>query len=94
MTRKKLLKTCAKRDQSLARAEERISSLTDLFTQLESKADVATSKEKIVEHNSRSQREQMECINANATGKKVHSIVNLWQRDLDCDEWLLGRTRR
>ena len=90
----KLLKTCAKRDQALARAEERISSLTELFAQLETKADFATSKKKIVEHNSPTQRQQTECINASATGRAAHSIVNLWQRDLDCDEWLLGRTRR
>jgi chromosome segregation ATPase len=89
----KLLKTCAKRDQALARAEERIGLLTELFAQLETKADFATSKEKIVERPSRLQRQQMECINANAAGKTAHSIVNLWQRELDCDEWLLGRTR-
>jgi chromosome segregation ATPase len=89
----KLLRTCAKRDQALARAEERISSLTELFGQLETKADFATRKGKIVEHHSPSQRLQMVRIKANATGKTVRSIVNLWQRELDCDEWLLGRTR-
>ena len=39
---KKLLRTCAKRDQALARAEERISSLTELFSQLETKVELAT----------------------------------------------------
>ena len=39
---KKLLRTCAKRDQALAGAEERISSLTELFSQLETKVELAT----------------------------------------------------
>jgi hypothetical protein len=38
---KRLLRTCATRDQALARAEEKISSLTELFSQLETKAELA-----------------------------------------------------
>jgi hypothetical protein len=41
---KELLRTCAKRDQALVLAEERISSLTELFAQLETKVELATNK--------------------------------------------------
>ena len=91
---KKLLRTCAKRDQALARAEERISSLTELFAQLETKVDLATSKEKLVERQSRLQREQRESAAAEGSGKMTRPAVHLWKRELDCDEWLLGRGRR
>jgi chromosome segregation ATPase len=63
---KTLLRTCAKRDRALARAEERISSLTDLFAQLETK----------VEH-----------------GKMASTNVDLWQSELNRDEWLFGLRR-
>ena len=90
---KKLLNTCAKRDRALARAEEKISSLIELFAQLETKVDLAASKEKIVEHHSRLQREQREGTTAERSGKMTPPNVILWQRELDCDEWLLGRGR-
>jgi chromosome segregation ATPase len=90
---KKLLRTCAKRDQDLARAEERISSLTELFAQLETKVDLATSKEKLVERQSRLQREQRESATAVGSGKMTRPAVHLWKRELECDEWLLGRGR-
>ena len=88
---KKLLRTCAKRDQALARAEERISTLTELFAQLETKVDLAASKERLVERHSRLQREQGKSATAEDSGKMTRPNVNLWQRELDCDEWLLGR---
>jgi chromosome segregation ATPase len=90
---KKLLRTCAKRDQALARAEERISSLTELFAQLETKVDLATSKEELVERRSRLQREQRESAAVECSGKTTRPKINLWKRELDCDEWLLGRGR-
>jgi chromosome segregation ATPase len=90
---KTLLRTCAKRDQALARAEERISSLTELFAQLETKVDLATNKGRLVERHSRLQREQRESPTAEGSGKMTRSNVNLWKRELDCDEWLLGRGR-
>ena len=88
---KKLLRTCAKRDQALVRAEERISTLTELFSQLETKVDLATSKERLVERHSRLQREQGKIATAEGSGKMTRPNVNLWKRELDCDEWLLGR---
>jgi chromosome segregation ATPase len=90
---KRLLRTCAKRDQALARAEERISSLTELFAQLETKVDLATNKDRLVERDSRLQREQRGSATAEGLGKMTHPNINLWKRDLDCDEWLLGRGR-
>lgn len=90
---KRLLRTCAKRDRALARAEERISSLTELFAQLETKVGLATSKDRLVERHSRLQREQRESATAEGLGKMTHPNINLWKRDLDCDEWLLGRGR-
>ena len=90
---RKLLKTSAERDRALARAEERISSLTELFAQLESKVDLATGKEKIVERHSRLPCEQMGRTAAEGAGKMALPKVNLWRRELDCDEWLLGRRR-
>jgi chromosome segregation ATPase len=90
---KKLLRTCAKRDQALARAEERISSLTELFAQLEAKVELATSKEEFVERRSRLQREQRESAPAEGSEKMRRPKINLWKRELDCDEWLLGRGR-
>lgn len=90
---KTLLRTCAKRDQALARAEERISTLTELFAQLEAKVDLATSKERLVERHSRLQREQGKIATAEGSGKMTRPNVNLWKRELDCDEWLLGRGR-
>ena len=90
---KKLLKTCAKRDQALARAEERISTLTELFAQLETKVDLATIKEKLMESHSRLQRGQWEGATAEGSGNMTRSNVNLWRRELDCDDWLLGRGR-
>jgi chromosome segregation ATPase len=90
---KRLLRTCAKRDQALARAEERISSLTELFAQLETKVDLATSKDRLLERHSRLQCEQRESATAEGLGKMTRPNINLWKRDLDCDEWLLGRGR-
>jgi chromosome segregation ATPase len=90
---KKLLRTCATRDRALARAEERISTLTELFAQLENKVDLATSKKSLVERHSRLQREQRDSATAEGSGKMTRSSVNLWRRELDCDEWLLGRGR-
>jgi chromosome segregation ATPase len=90
---RKLLKTSAERDRALARAEERISSLTELFTQLESKVDLAASKEEIMERHSQLQYEQMERSAAAGADKRARPRVNLWRRELDCDEWLLGRSR-
>jgi chromosome segregation ATPase len=90
---KKLLRTCAKRDQALARAEERISSLTELFAQLETKVELASNKEELVERHSRLQREQRGSASAEGSGKMTLPKVNLWKRELDCDEWLLGRGR-
>src|SRR5580704_12074452 len=83
---KKLLRTCAKRDLALARAEERISSLTELFAQLETKVDLATSKEKFVEGHSRLLCEQRESAAAERSGN-TRPKINLWKRELDCDEW-------
>jgi hypothetical protein len=90
---KKLLRTCAKRDKALARAEERISTLTELFAQLETKVALTTSKERLVERHSRLQREHGKSATAEGSGKMARPNVNLWQRELDCDEWLLGRGR-
>jgi chromosome segregation ATPase len=90
---KKLLRTCAKRDQALASAEERISSLTELFAQLETKVDLSASKEKLVGRHSRLQREQGESAAAEGFAKMRRPKINLWKRELDCDEWLLGRGR-
>jgi chromosome segregation ATPase len=89
----KLLRTCAKRDRALVLAEERISSLTELFAQLETKVELATDKEKLVEGHSRLQREQRESASAEGSGKMTLPKINLWKRELDCDEWLLGRGR-
>jgi chromosome segregation ATPase len=90
---KELLRTCAKRDQALARAEERISSLTELFAQLETKVDLAASKKKLVGRHSRLQPEQGESATAEGSAKMTRPKINLWKRELDCDEWLLGRGR-
>jgi chromosome segregation ATPase len=86
---RKLLKTSANRDKALARAEERIGSLTELFTQLETQVDLATSNEKIVERHSGLQCEQIGRIAAEDADKIARP--NLWRRELDCDEWLLRR---
>ena len=51
-----LLKTCKSRDAALARAEERLSLLYDLFVQLEA-AKKPNRQQKIEELNSRLQRE-------------------------------------
>lgn len=90
---KKLLRTCAKRDQALARAEERIISLTELFAQLETKIELATVKKKPAGRDSRVRREQSESATAEGPGKMTLPKIDLWKRELDCDEWLLGRGR-
>ena len=90
---KKLLRTCAKRDQALARAEERISSLIELFAQLETKVELAANKEKLVQRQSRLQCEQRGSAPAEGSGKMPPPKIDLWKRELDCDEWLLGRGR-
>src|SRR5580704_14676786 len=90
---KKLLRTCAKRDQALARAEEKISSLTELFAQLETKAELGANKEEVVECHFRPQREQRESAPDEGSGKMPRPKITLWKRELDCDEWLLGRGR-
>jgi len=90
---KKLLKTSAERDSALARAEERISSLMELFAQLETKVDLVNGKEKIIERHSQLQCERVERTGAEDAGKVARPTINLWRRELDCDEWLLGRGR-
>ena len=92
-----LLKTLKTREAALTRAEERIKLLDD--AQLKTKAALAKPQNKINEVDSQSRCERMgrtvlEGVRKKApevVRKKAHTDYSLLKRELDKDDWLLGR---
>jgi hypothetical protein len=85
----KLLRTCKTRDADLARAEERISLLAKLFSQLETKATRSESQE-TVEQLSQSQHQRIERTVNETVHRKVRANGAVLKRELDKDEWLFS----
>ena len=88
----KLLRTCKKRDAALARAEEKISVLTELFAQVEAKLSIAEDRKNVFELQSRLPREHRERTIANTVRRKAPQQFTVLQHQPENDEWLFGDT--
>jgi hypothetical protein len=86
----KLLRTCKKRDAALARAEEKISVLTELFAQVVAKLSIAEDQKNVFELQSRLPREHRERTIANTVRRKAPQQFTVLQHQPENDEWLFG----
>jgi chromosome segregation ATPase len=78
-----LLKAFKTRDKALARAEERIKLLSELFARLEAEANLAKSQKKIEELHCQLQGERMERTAAEGARKKMLANCAELERELD-----------
>ncbi len=90
-TADKLLEACKIRDEALVLAEEKISALTELFSQLDAEASRSSRRKEIEASNSRIQGTHAEHAVPQAVPTRVRTVLNC---ELDDDAWLLAGARR
>jgi chromosome segregation ATPase len=81
----KLLETAKVRDQALADAEQRILELTQLFEKLELSLEARNGE------NDNQARNPKPGAGERADLEQAGRELRLWRRELDTDDWLLGR---